>query len=156
MKKARSEKEIEGKSREIESWSLAHTHACEYFLFSFSWKDLISTKSCKFLSDPSSSKGYYFFFQYFLNVADSDVERYLKLFTFLPLEEISALMSKHMVSTYFYSVLPAVYLMWSGEIRQHYLLQVAIISTSFHVDHVNCQCNQKSWMELFVQWNEFL
>lgn len=119
MKKARSEKEIEGKSREIESWSLAHTHACEYFLFSFSWKDLISTKSCKFLSDPSSSKGYYFLFQYFLNVADSDVERYLKLFTFLPVEEISALMSKHMVSTHFYSVLPAVYLMWSGEIRHN-------------------------------------
>ncbi|XP_025082654.1 tyrosine--tRNA ligase, mitochondrial-like [Pomacea canaliculata] len=42
-------------------------------------------------------------YQYFLNVADSDVERYLKLFTFLPLEEISALMSKHMEAPEKYS-----------------------------------------------------
>ncbi|KAH9503993.1 hypothetical protein Btru_067507 [Bulinus truncatus] len=34
------------------------------------------------------------FYQYFFNLADSDVEKFLKLFTFLPLEEIEAIMLK--------------------------------------------------------------
>lgn len=33
--------------------------------------------------------------QYFLRTADDDVERYLKLFTFLPLEQISTVMAHH-------------------------------------------------------------
>lgn len=157
MKKARSEKEIEGKSREIESWSLAHTHACEYFLFSFSWKDLISTKSCKFLSDPSSSKGYYFFF--------SVLPQCRRFWCWKIFETVYISSSwrnfcsyveaygKHLLLQCFTSCIFNV--KWWDK-TQHYLPQVAINSSSFHVDHVNCQCNQKSWMELFVQWNEFL
>jgi tyrosyl-tRNA synthetase len=33
--------------------------------------------------------------QYFLKVADADVEKYLKLFTFLPLEEIKSIVLAH-------------------------------------------------------------
>ena len=38
---------------------------------------------------------YFDFFQYFVRVPDSDVERLLKLFTFMPLGDIEALMAKH-------------------------------------------------------------
>ena len=38
------------------------------------------------------------YFQYFINTADSDVEYYLKLFTFLSDYEIDNLLSKHEVS----------------------------------------------------------
>ncbi|KAH9485414.1 Tyrosine--tRNA ligase, mitochondrial [Psilocybe cubensis] len=35
------------------------------------------------------------FYQYFLKVTDADVEKYLKLFTFMPLSEISDVMQQH-------------------------------------------------------------
>jgi tyrosyl-tRNA synthetase len=37
----------------------------------------------------------YKFYQFWINTDDKDVERFLKLFTFLPLEEISAVMTEH-------------------------------------------------------------
>jgi tyrosyl-tRNA synthetase len=37
----------------------------------------------------------YQFYQFWINTDDRDVERYLKLFTFLPLEEIGAAMAEH-------------------------------------------------------------
>ena len=37
----------------------------------------------------------YFVYQYFLNVSDEDVERYLKIFTLLPLEEIEKIKTQH-------------------------------------------------------------
>ncbi|KAK7475876.1 hypothetical protein BaRGS_00032926 [Batillaria attramentaria] len=37
-------------------------------------------------------------YQYFINVSDADVEKYLQLFTFLPLPEISSIMSKHLAN----------------------------------------------------------
>jgi len=40
----------------------------------------------------------FLWFQYFINVADDDVERYLKLFTFLPEQEIASIMAKQNVS----------------------------------------------------------
>ncbi|XP_059139676.1 tyrosine--tRNA ligase, mitochondrial-like [Physella acuta] len=43
--------------------------------------------------DPTKTSPYELY-QYFFNIADSDVERYLKLFTFLPLSEIEAIMEK--------------------------------------------------------------
>jgi tyrosyl-tRNA synthetase len=42
--------------------------------------------------DPSKTSPYQFY-QFWINTDDRDVERYLKLFTFLPLDEISRLMS---------------------------------------------------------------
>ncbi len=42
--------------------------------------------------DPSKTSPYQFY-QFWINTDDRDVERYLKLFTFLPLDEISAVMS---------------------------------------------------------------
>jgi tyrosyl-tRNA synthetase len=44
--------------------------------------------------DPAVTSPYRFF-QYWINAEDGDVERYLKMFTFLPLEEIAALMAEH-------------------------------------------------------------
>ncbi|HZH03359.1 MAG TPA: tyrosine--tRNA ligase, partial [Myxococcaceae bacterium] len=44
--------------------------------------------------DPAKTSPYRFF-QYWLNVEDADVEPYLKLFTFLPLEEISRIVAEH-------------------------------------------------------------
>ena len=40
----------------------------------------------------------FFLFQYFFNLPDSSVERFLKLFTFLPCEEISSVVETHLVS----------------------------------------------------------
>jgi len=40
----------------------------------------------------------YAIYQYFINTADEDIERYLKLLTLLTLEEIQATLSKHRVS----------------------------------------------------------
>ena len=37
------------------------------------------------------------FFQFFYNTADKMVETYLKLFTFMPISEITDLMNKHQV-----------------------------------------------------------
>ncbi len=37
----------------------------------------------------------YHFYQFWVNTEDDDVERYLKLFTFLPLERIGAVMAEH-------------------------------------------------------------
>jgi tyrosyl-tRNA synthetase len=37
------------------------------------------------------------FLQYFINVPDSDVEKFLKLFTFWSLEEIASVMKKQQV-----------------------------------------------------------
>jgi tyrosyl-tRNA synthetase len=37
----------------------------------------------------------YQFYQYWINTADADVEKYLKFFTFLSLDEIAALMARH-------------------------------------------------------------
>jgi tyrosyl-tRNA synthetase len=37
----------------------------------------------------------YKFYQYWINTADEDVERYLKMFTFVPLDEIAAAMKEH-------------------------------------------------------------
>ena len=42
--------------------------------------------------DPSKTSPYQFY-QFWINTDDRDVERYLKLFTFLPLDEIAAVMS---------------------------------------------------------------
>src|SRR4051812_29234259 len=42
--------------------------------------------------DPSKTSPYQFY-QFWINAEDRDVERYLKLFTFLPLDEISQVMS---------------------------------------------------------------
>ena len=39
------------------------------------------------------------YFQYFINTADSDVEYYLKLFTFLSEDEIDNLLRKHKVNS---------------------------------------------------------
>jgi tyrosyl-tRNA synthetase len=44
--------------------------------------------------DPRKTSPYQFY-QFWINTDDRDVERYLKLFTFLPLEEISAVMAGH-------------------------------------------------------------
>ena len=44
--------------------------------------------------DPSRTSPYHFY-QFWLNVDDREVERYLKLFTFLPLERIAAVMAEH-------------------------------------------------------------
>jgi tyrosyl-tRNA synthetase len=38
----------------------------------------------------------YFVYQYFMNVTDEDVNRYLKLFTFLDLETIDQITKKHL------------------------------------------------------------
>src|SRR5215213_431730 len=43
--------------------------------------------------DPAKTSPYQFY-QFWINTDDGDVERYLKLFTFLPLEEISAILSE--------------------------------------------------------------
>jgi tyrosyl-tRNA synthetase len=37
----------------------------------------------------------YRFYQYWINAEDADVERYLKMFTLLPLEEIAAIVAEH-------------------------------------------------------------
>jgi tyrosyl-tRNA synthetase len=44
--------------------------------------------------DPARTSPYHFY-QFWINIDDRDVERYLKLFTFLPLEEIGKAMSEH-------------------------------------------------------------
>src|SRR5215207_1811388 len=44
--------------------------------------------------DPARTTPYHFY-QFWLNVEDRDVERYLNLFTFLPLERIGAVVSEH-------------------------------------------------------------
>jgi tyrosyl-tRNA synthetase len=44
--------------------------------------------------DPSKTSPYQFL-QFWINTDDRDVERYLKLFTFLPLEEIDAVLTEH-------------------------------------------------------------
>ena len=44
--------------------------------------------------DPAKTSPYQFY-QFWINTDDRDVERYLKLFTFLPLEEIGAAMAEH-------------------------------------------------------------
>jgi tyrosyl-tRNA synthetase len=44
--------------------------------------------------DPAKTSPYQFY-QFWINTDDRDVERYLKLFTFLPLEEISAVLAEH-------------------------------------------------------------
>ena len=44
--------------------------------------------------DPSRTSPYEFY-QFWINVDDRDVERYLKLFTFLPLEDISSALVEH-------------------------------------------------------------
>jgi tyrosyl-tRNA synthetase len=44
--------------------------------------------------DPKRTSPYEFY-QFWINTDDRDVERYLKLFTFLPLEEIEARLSEH-------------------------------------------------------------
>jgi tyrosyl-tRNA synthetase len=41
------------------------------------------------------------FFQFFINTADSMVETYLKLYTFLPLNEIKDLILKHRVILFY-------------------------------------------------------
>jgi tyrosyl-tRNA synthetase len=45
--------------------------------------------------DPAKTSPYQFY-QFWINTDDRDVERYLKLFTFAPLEEISELMRAHL------------------------------------------------------------
>jgi tyrosyl-tRNA synthetase len=44
--------------------------------------------------DPARTTPYHFY-QFWLNVEDRDAERYLKLFTFLPLDRIAAVMAEH-------------------------------------------------------------
>jgi tyrosyl-tRNA synthetase len=44
--------------------------------------------------DPAKTSQYQFY-QFWINTDDRDVERYLKIFTFLPLEEIAAVMAEH-------------------------------------------------------------
>jgi tyrosyl-tRNA synthetase len=44
--------------------------------------------------DPARTSPYHFY-QFWLNTDDRDVERYLKLFTFLPLDRIAARMAEH-------------------------------------------------------------
>jgi tyrosyl-tRNA synthetase len=44
--------------------------------------------------DPARTSPYQFY-QFWINTDDRDIERYLKIFTFLPLEEIAAAMTKH-------------------------------------------------------------
>ena len=44
--------------------------------------------------DPTMTSPYQFY-QHWINTADADVEKYLKFFTFLSLEEIAALMARH-------------------------------------------------------------
>jgi tyrosyl-tRNA synthetase len=44
--------------------------------------------------DPGKTSPYQFY-QFWINIDDRDVERYLKLFTFLALEEIAAAMAEH-------------------------------------------------------------
>ena len=44
--------------------------------------------------DPAKTSPYQFY-QFWINTDDRDVERYLKLFTFLPLEEIGAALTEH-------------------------------------------------------------
>ena len=44
--------------------------------------------------DPAKTSPYQFY-QFWINTDDRDVERYLKLFTFLPLEEIGAALAEH-------------------------------------------------------------
>jgi tyrosyl-tRNA synthetase len=44
--------------------------------------------------DPAKTSPYQFY-QFWINTDDRDIERYLKIFTFLPLEEIAAAMTKH-------------------------------------------------------------
>jgi tyrosyl-tRNA synthetase len=44
--------------------------------------------------DPAKTSPYQFY-QFWINIDDRDVERYLKLFTFLPLEEIGTALAQH-------------------------------------------------------------
>jgi tyrosyl-tRNA synthetase len=44
--------------------------------------------------DPDKTSPYQFY-QFWINTDDRDVERYLKIFTFLPLEEIASVMAQH-------------------------------------------------------------
>ncbi|HBA44798.1 TPA: hypothetical protein DEG21_04805 [Patescibacteria group bacterium] len=44
--------------------------------------------------DPNKNSPY-FVYQFFMNVADADIERYLKILTLLSLEDISDIMKKH-------------------------------------------------------------
>jgi tyrosyl-tRNA synthetase len=44
--------------------------------------------------DPAKTSPYQFY-QFWINTDDRDIERYLKLFTFLPLEEIGAALTEH-------------------------------------------------------------
>jgi tyrosyl-tRNA synthetase len=44
--------------------------------------------------DPAKTSPYQFY-QFWINTEDGDVERYLKLFTFLPLDEIASTMAEH-------------------------------------------------------------
>lgn len=42
----------------------------------------------------------YEFYQYFVRTTDQDVEKFLKFFTFLPLDEIEQIMEQHNVCMY--------------------------------------------------------
>lgn len=44
--------------------------------------------------DPNKTSPFQFY-QFWMNVSDTEVERYLKIYTFLPLEDITVLMDKH-------------------------------------------------------------
>jgi tyrosyl-tRNA synthetase len=58
-----------------------------------------SARNCIWLNNDMLSP--FEFFQFFLNTADSMVENYLKIFTFIPLSEIDDLMAKHKVLLFF-------------------------------------------------------
>ena len=48
----------------------------------------------------------YEFYQYFVRTTDQDVERFLKYFTFLPLDEIEEITRQHKVVYYLISIVP--------------------------------------------------
>lgn len=48
--------------------------------------------------DPNKSSPY-FIYQYFLNIADQDIERFLKLFTFYTFDEIADIVAEHNTNT---------------------------------------------------------
>lgn len=77
--------------------STAYGFTCPLILDSNGKKFGKSEGNAIFLDTQKSSP--YFIYQYFLNIDDNDVERFLKLFTFYSFDEIAEIMEEHNQNT---------------------------------------------------------
>ncbi len=58
------------------------------------WKKFWKSEGNAIWIDPNKNTPY-FVYQYFINISDEDVEKFLKILTLLPLEEIDQIVKKH-------------------------------------------------------------